>query len=82
MSSLVSVRLNDDLLKALKIHANALHLTQTEYIRQAIEHMNAEADKIELRNKLKRASLKVRDQSLAINREFSDIERDPDDEQR
>ncbi len=78
MSSLVSIRLHDDLLRALKISARLLHLSQTEYIRTAIDRMNQEIAKQERKKRLQDASLRVRKESMKVNREFSDIENDPE----
>lgn len=76
--SLVSIRLPDELLSEVKIKAHNLHISQTEYMRKAIELMNAEVAKEERKQKLIRASLKVRKESMAINDEFSRIEYDPE----
>ncbi len=78
MRSLVSVRLNDELLHEMKNHALLLHLSQTDYIRKAIELMNAEARKNEREQRLKQASLRVRKESMKVNAEFSEIEHDPE----
>ncbi len=78
MTSMVSVRLNEQLLQAVRSNASFLHLSQTEYIRQAIEHMNVEMQRQINEAKLKKASLKVRRESMKINAEFGEIERDPE----
>lgn len=75
--SLVSIRLADNLLKEVKIRAQALHLSQTEYIRKAIEHMNEEVLKHKRKQKLTDASVKVRNESMLVNAEFSRIEYGP-----
>ncbi len=77
MTSLVSIRINDALLQAMKANAHRLHLSQTDYIRKAIEHMNSETEKQERKNRLKNASLRVRKESMKINTEFGAIEHDP-----
>lgn len=76
--SLISIRLGDKLLVELKNRAHLLHLSQTEYIRKAIEYMNAEVLKQERRQRLMQASLKVRGESMEVNKEFSEIEHDPE----
>ena len=76
MTSLVSIRLNDALFKEMKSRAQVLHLTQTDYIRRAIEYMNRETEKQQRRKRLMRVSLRVRKNSLRINSEFSRIEDD------
>ncbi|WP_158106898.1 CopG family transcriptional regulator [Caedibacter taeniospiralis] len=78
MRSVVSVRLNEHLLQAVKSNANFLHVSQTEYIRKAIEYMNVEMQRQINEAKLKKASLKVRRESMKINAEFGEIERDPE----
>lgn len=78
MTSLVSIRVNDELLKTMKMNAHRLHLSQTDYIRKAIEHMNDEIEKRERKKRLISASLNVRKESMKVNAEFSDIEHDPE----
>lgn len=79
MSALVSVRMNDLLFETMKNMAALLHLSQTDYIRQAIERMNNEASRQALTQRLQQASLKTRNESMKINAEFSDIEHAPED---
>jgi Arc/MetJ-type ribon-helix-helix transcriptional regulator len=77
MTSLVSIRLNDRLLQAIKVNAHLLHLSKTEYIRKAIELMNAETENQKQKERLKNASFLVRKESMKINAEFEDIEHGP-----
>jgi metal-responsive CopG/Arc/MetJ family transcriptional regulator len=74
--SVISIRLPDKLLNQLDHMARFLHIKRAEYIRKAIEHMNEEIDKNERKEKLIQASLRVRNDSMRINKEFSDIEHD------
>lgn len=74
----VSIRLDDELFQAMKDKAHILHLSQTDYIRRAIEHMNVETERHERKKRLKRASLRVREESMKINAEFGEIEHDPE----
>lgn len=76
--SLVSIRLDDKLLNEIMARAQALHMSKTEYIRKAIEHMNQEVLKRERKQNLTQASLKVRNESMLVNAEFSRIEYDPE----
>jgi len=76
--SLVSIRLDDQLFQEMKAKANILHLSQTDYIRKAIEHMNNEIKMRERSRRLKQASLSVREESMKINAEFSEIDHDPE----
>ena len=76
--SVISIRLPEQLLQQLDHMARFLHIQRAEYIRKAIEHMNEEINKNERKEKLVQASLRVRDESMRINREFSDIEHGED----
>ncbi len=78
MSALVSIRMNDSLFETMRNMASILHLSQTDYIRQAIEHMNEEASRQARAHRLQQASLKTRSESMSVNAEFSDIEHDPE----
>ena len=77
--SVITVRLSDELLHDLDSYAQVAHLQRAEYIRRAIEHMNAEVRKNQRALKLKKASLKVRKESMDVNKEFDRIEHDPKD---
>lgn len=76
MSASVSIRMDDSLFETMRHMAATLHLSQTDYIRQAIERMNNEANRQAQIQRLQKASLKVRSESMKINAEFSDIEYD------
>lgn len=75
--SMISVRLPVKLLHDLDSYARAVHLPRAEYIRLAIEHMNAEVKNKERAARLKKISIRVRKNSMDINKEFSRIEHDP-----
>lgn len=77
--SVISIRLPDKLLHELDSRAHALRVPRAVYIRKAIELMNEEAFKLERKNKLERASLRVRKENMRINKDFSEIEHDPED---
>ena len=76
MAALVSIRMNDALFETMRQMAAILHLSQTDYIRQAIERMNNETNRQARTQRLQHVSLKVRNESMKINAEFSDIEHD------
>jgi Arc/MetJ-type ribon-helix-helix transcriptional regulator len=78
MASLISIRLSDKLLTEMRSKARALHLSQTDYIRKAIERMNRKTKKNERKQRLIEASLRVREESLKVNAEFAEIEHDPE----
>ena len=80
MASLVTIRMNEELRKSMQTNANRLHLSQTDYIRKAIEQMNNQIEKKERKERLQNASLMVRKNSMEINAEFSAIEYDPETE--
>ena len=77
--SVITLRLPEKLLHDLDSYAEVAHLPRAEYIRRAIEHLNAEMRKNERALKLKKASLRVRKESMDINKEFDGIEHDPKD---
>ena len=74
----VSVRLPDELLREMDERAAELDITRTEYIRRAILAMNRALEDVKRRDRIKRASLKVRAESMKVNAEFAAIERAPD----
>ena len=76
--SVISLRLPDTLLHEVESRARILHLHRAEYIRKALEHMNKETFNDMRKKQLAQASLRVREQSIRVNQEFSDIEYDPD----
>lgn len=80
MASLISVRLNDDLLEEMRHKAHSLHLSQAEYVREAILRFNAALTREERSHQLRKASFKVRANSMHVNKEFDEIEHDPDTE--
>ncbi len=75
--SLFSIRLNNQLINETKARAKILNMSESKYIRIAIEHMNEEVLRQEFNQKLKKASLLVRKESQLVNDEFSRIEYDP-----
>lgn len=76
--SLFSIRLNNQLINETKERAKILNMSESKYIRIAIEHMNEEVLRREFNQKLKKASLLVRKESQLVNDEFSQIEYDPE----
>jgi metal-responsive CopG/Arc/MetJ family transcriptional regulator len=73
----VSVRLPDDLLKEADKRARELHIPRAEYIRRAIEALNAEVSSQQRRDRMIKASQRVRAESMRVNAEFSAIEDAP-----
>jgi metal-responsive CopG/Arc/MetJ family transcriptional regulator len=74
----ISIRLPDDLLKDADKHAAEMHIPRSEYIRRAIESLNAEANANRRRHRIMAASHRVRDDSMRVNAEFDAIEDAPD----
>ncbi len=77
MTSLVTIRIDAKLLRIMKANAHQLQLSQTGYIRKAIEQMNNRIEEQERQKRLAQASLKVRKNSMMVNAEFSAIEHEP-----
>ena len=76
---IISLQMPESLLKTTRRCAKSLHISQSIYIRRAIEHMDRQTQ-VQLRHKrLTEASKKVSKESLRINREFVAIEHAPDD---
>lgn len=76
--NMVSMRLPDELLREVDKRAAELDIPRTEYIRRAILAMNRALEDVKRRDRLKRASLRVRAESMKVNAEFAAIERAPD----
>ena len=74
----VSIRLPDDLLKEADKHAHDMHIPRAEYIRRAIESLNAKAVANLRRHRMIEASRRVRSESMRVNAEFDAIEDAPD----
>ena len=73
----LSLRLADDLLREVDIHAEELHMARAAYVRKALEEMNAAVARERRRERLMAVSLKVREESMRVNAEFSAVEDDP-----
>ena len=71
------MRLPDELLRELDKRAAELDMPRTEYIRRAIRAMNAAIEDAKRRERLQRASLKVRAESMKVNAQFAVVERAP-----
>ena len=76
--SVISIRLPEQLLHDLDHMAQLLHIQRAEYIRKAIEFMNESIIKNKRKETLIQSSLLVRNESMRINKEFSEIEHDKD----
>ena len=74
----VSIRLPDALLNETEKRARELRIPRAEYIRRAIESLNASAAAQHRRRRLIEVSRRVRKESLRVNAEFEAIEDAPD----
>lgn len=72
----ISLRLPDGLLREMDKHAHQLSIARAEYVRRALEEYNAKLLEKQRRERLMRASRRVRGESMKINAEFERIERD------
>ena len=75
--SAVSIRLSDDLLSQVDRLARELRIPRTEYIRRALADFNQEIEDRKNRERLMRASMKVRENSMSVNAEFDEVEDAP-----
>ena len=70
----ISLRMPDDFLHEVDVFAEELHLPRAAYVRKALEMMNAAVAEERRRKRLMEVSLKVREESMKVNAEFSAIE--------
>ncbi len=74
----ISLKLPDEIVSRSEEYAETLSISRAEYIRRAIEHMNKEIGDVLRADRIKKASQKVREESMRINAEFDAIEEDRD----
>ena len=74
----ISLRLPDDLLREVEERAGDLHVPRAEYVRRALERMNREVLQQRRRTRLMEISLRVREESMNVNAEFSEVEHEPE----
>lgn len=72
----ISLRLPDELLLEMDKYARQLSIPRAEYVRRALEEYNARLLEKQRRERIMRASRRVRGESMKINAEFERIERD------
>ena len=77
--TIVTIRLSEKVLHEVDIFAHDIQVARTEYIRLAIEQMNAIIKNKKRSERLKAASMLVRKESKRVNKEFSRIENDIED---
>jgi metal-responsive CopG/Arc/MetJ family transcriptional regulator len=74
----ISIRLPDDIIREVDCQAAELQIPRAEYLRRAIISMNRETRGYRQRLRLMEVSARVREESMAVNREFAEIEHDPE----
>jgi metal-responsive CopG/Arc/MetJ family transcriptional regulator len=74
----ISLRLPDNLLREVEERAGDLHVPRAEYVRRALERMNREVLQQKRRTRLMEISLRVREESMNVNAEFSEVEHEPE----
>ena len=74
--SILTIRLPDKILHEVQLKASSLHISKNAYIHKAIKKLNEEISADLKKEKLFKASQKVRTNSMEINSEFSLIEND------
>lgn len=74
--SIMTIRLSNELLSETKKSSKMLRLTHTAYVRSAIMKMNQAVLADKKKRQLQSASLKVRNESMKVNKEFDAIDYD------
>ena len=72
--STLSIRLPDDLLASVDKQARELKIPRAEYVRRALEAMQAMTEAERRRRRIMEASRKVRKDSMRINAEFEALD--------
>jgi hypothetical protein len=75
----IALKLPEELVKASERAASSLQVSRAEYIRRAIEEMNRKMLAEARARQMAEASRRVRGESMRVNREFEEVETDPDD---
>ena len=73
----ISIRLSEDLLSEIDKRAKDLHIPRAEYVRKALEYLNADVATRQRRDRLMKVSQRVRGESMKVNKEFGEVEDDP-----
>jgi len=75
----ISIRLTDKLLSEVSRNAKKLRVPRAQYIRATLESAAEKSRREERGRRIREVSLKVRGESMKVNAEFADAERDPED---
>ncbi|MFN0117142.1 MAG: hypothetical protein ACKVQC_02460 [Elusimicrobiota bacterium] len=70
MSKLISIKINDDVLASAEKFIKKKNISRSAYVNQALQLMNKIQERRKVRKTLLKESKKVRDESMAILREF------------
>ena len=73
----ISIRIPDDILNDVDRFSRDLKVPRTEYLRQAILLMNRKVKEDRRRVRIMKLSQRVREESMRVNAEFSEVEHDP-----
>ena len=73
----ISIRIPDDILNDVDRFSRDLKVSRTEYLRQAILLMNRKVKEDRRRVRIMKLSQRVREESMRVNAEFSEVEHDP-----
>jgi len=70
----ISIRLPNDMLNEVDKIAKDLNVPRTAYLRQAILSMNSKVKEDRRRARIMEVSRRVRNESMRVNAEFSEVE--------
>jgi metal-responsive CopG/Arc/MetJ family transcriptional regulator len=73
----ITIRVPDEMLHEIDKRASDLQIPRAVYVRKALERMNKGVVAEQRRQRLMEVSCRVREESMRINAEFSEIEHDP-----
>jgi metal-responsive CopG/Arc/MetJ family transcriptional regulator len=74
----ITVNIPDKIITQADKNASILHIKRSEYIRKALENLNNQILKNEKYARLLYLSNLVRDESMNINKEFEEVEHEPE----
>lgn len=70
----ISLRIPDSLLSEVTLHSKEMHIPRSEYTRKSLINMNHQTALEMRRKRMMAASLRVREESMAVNSEFDAVE--------
>ena len=72
----ITLKSDNDFFMMLNEMVKALDTTKSDLIRKAVTHYRDVLEKEKLKIQIKKASMKVREESLSISKEFTDTAKD------